>query len=61
MLDPVGLAGLAGGGAATKASEVFRRHDGDNSGHLDAEEMMSALLDLGMLDGMKARQLGGWA
>eukprot|EP00877_Chromochloris_zofingiensis_P001130 jgi/Chrzof1/11017/Cz05g20160.t1 len=58
VLDPVGLAGLAGGGAATKASEVFRRHDGDNSGHLDAEEMMSALLDLGMLDGMKARQLG---
>jgi hypothetical protein len=28
------------------------------SGYLDAEEMCSALSDLGMLEGMKARQLG---
>lgn len=37
---------------------MFRRHDSDNSGFLDAEEMMAALQDLGMLEGMKARQLG---
>ena len=57
-LDPTGLAGLAGGGAAYKAAEVFRKHDSDASGYLDAEEMMSALQDLGMLEGMKAKHLG---
>jgi hypothetical protein len=57
-LDPTGLAGLAGGGAAYKAAEVFRKHDSDASGYLDAEEMMAALQDLGMLEGMKAKHLG---
>jgi len=32
VIDPQGLAGLAGGGAANKATEVFRRHDLDGSG-----------------------------
>jgi hypothetical protein len=58
-LDPVGLSGLSGGGGADKAAEVFRRHDTDESGYLDNEEMISALADLGMLDGLTARQLGG--
>lgn len=53
-----GIAGLAGGGASNKAAEVFRRHDSENKGYLDAEEMMSALQELGMLEGMKAKQLG---
>jgi hypothetical protein len=58
LLDPTGLAGLSGGGSAHKAAEVFKRHDSDASGYLDAEEMMAALQDLGMLDGMKAKALG---
>ena len=58
LAPPAGLAGLAGGGAANKAAEVFRRHDADASGFLDAEEMLAALQDLGMLEGLKARQLG---
>lgn len=57
-VDPTGLSGLAGGGVNSKAAEVFRRHDLDGSGYLDAEEMCGALSDLGMLEGMKARQLG---
>ncbi|KAF6262551.1 hypothetical protein COO60DRAFT_614938 [Scenedesmus sp. NREL 46B-D3] len=57
-VDPTGLSGLAGGGVNSKAAEMFRRHDSDSSGYLDAEEMCSALSDLGMLEGMKARQLG---
>uniref|UniRef100_A0A383WJV6 EF-hand domain-containing protein n=2 Tax=Tetradesmus obliquus TaxID=3088 RepID=A0A383WJV6_TETOB len=57
-VDPTGLSGLAGGGVNSKAAEVFRRHDSDGSGYLDAEEMCGALSDLGMLEGMKARQLG---
>jgi hypothetical protein len=32
VIDNQGLAGLAGGGAANKAAEVFKRHDMDNSG-----------------------------
>jgi hypothetical protein len=32
VIDPQGLAGLAGGGAANKAAEVFKRHDTDGSG-----------------------------
>lgn len=57
-IDPTGLAGLTAGGVAAKAAEVFRRHDSDSSGFLDAEEMMAALQDLGMLEGMEARHLG---
>lgn len=60
LLDPTGLAGLSGGGSAHKAAEVFKRHDSDASGYLDAEEMMAALQDLGMLEGMKAKALGEW-
>lgn len=56
--DLGGLAGLAAGGGADQAAEVFRRHDADCSGYLDAQEMMSALNDLGLLEGLTARQLG---
>jgi len=59
-LDPAGIAGLCGGGGADKAAEVFRRHDVDCSGYLDEQEMMSALQDLGILEGLTARQLGEW-
>ncbi|GBF88565.1 hypothetical protein Rsub_01280 [Raphidocelis subcapitata] len=57
-LDPIGLTGLSGGGGADKAAEVFRRHDVDESGYLDSQEMIAALADLGMLEGLTARQLG---
>lgn len=33
VIDNQGLAGLASGGAANKAAEVFKRHDMDNSGY----------------------------
>lgn len=59
-LEPLGpgFVGLSGGGAANRAAEAFRRHDADSAGHLDALGMMAALDDLGMLNGMRARQLG---
>jgi hypothetical protein len=50
--------GLSSGGAARKAADIFRRYDMDNNNYLDQHEMLVALCDLGVLDGMSARRMG---
>jgi hypothetical protein len=50
---------LAGGGGAQLAAEIFRKHDLDASNALGPQEMVMALQELGVLEGLKARAAGG--
>ncbi|KAK9820579.1 hypothetical protein WJX72_011882 [[Myrmecia] bisecta] len=49
---------MAGGGAASKAAEIFRRYDRNNDGRIDMKEMVQAMRELGVLDGFKPKQAG---
>ncbi len=49
---------LAAGGGAKVAADIFRKHDSDGSGLLEPSEMMMALQELGVLEGLKAQKAG---
>ena len=46
------------GGIAEKAASIFRTYDTDARNLLDHESMMSALAELGVLNGLTAKKLG---
>uniref|UniRef100_A0A7S0S286 EF-hand domain-containing protein n=1 Tax=Chlamydomonas leiostraca TaxID=1034604 RepID=A0A7S0S286_9CHLO len=48
---------LAGGGIAEKAAAIFRLYDTEGKGELDHEAMMSALAELGVLNGLTVKKL----
>jgi hypothetical protein len=48
------------GGIAEKAASIFRAYDTDARNLLDHESMMSALAELGVLNGLTAKKLGEW-
>ncbi|GFR43889.1 hypothetical protein Agub_g5018 [Astrephomene gubernaculifera] len=51
-------ASLAAGGAAEKAALIFRSHDQDEDNYLNKQEMLAALEEMGVLNGIKAKHIG---
>ncbi|GLC43095.1 hypothetical protein PLESTB_000863700 [Pleodorina starrii] len=51
-------ASLAAGGAAEKAAVIFRKHDQNEDNHLNKQEMLAALEEMGVLNGIKAKHVG---
>ncbi|KAG2453565.1 hypothetical protein HYH02_001784 [Chlamydomonas schloesseri] len=51
-------ASLAAGGAAEKAAIIFRNHDQNDDNHLNRQEMLAALQEMGVLNGIKAKHIG---
>ncbi|KAG2498998.1 hypothetical protein HYH03_003184 [Edaphochlamys debaryana] len=51
-------ASLAAGGAAEKAAIIFRNHDMDDDNSLNKQEMLAALEEMGVLNGIKAKHIG---
>ncbi len=51
-------ASLAAGGAAEKAATIFRKHDLNQDNHLNRQEMLQALDEIGVLNGIKAKHVG---
>ncbi len=51
-------ASLAAGGAAEKAVVIFRKHDQNEDNHLNKQEMLAALEEMGVLNGIKAKHIG---
>ncbi len=50
---------LAAGGSAKVAADIFRKHDSDGSGLLEGSEVVEALQELGVLEGLRAQRAGG--
>ena len=42
-------------------AQVFRKYDADGSGELDKDELVAALTELGVLDGLEAKRAGEWS
>ncbi|GIL46879.1 hypothetical protein Vafri_3747 [Volvox africanus] len=51
-------ASLAAGGAAEKAVVIFRKHDQNEDNYLNKQEMLAALEEMGVLNGIKAKHVG---
>ncbi|EFJ50944.1 hypothetical protein VOLCADRAFT_116670 [Volvox carteri f. nagariensis] len=51
-------ASLAAGGAAEKAVVMFRKHDQNEDNYLNKQEMLAALEEMGVLNGIKAKHVG---
>ncbi|KXZ53105.1 hypothetical protein GPECTOR_8g95 [Gonium pectorale] len=51
-------ASLAAGGAAERAAVIFRKHDQNEDNHLNKQEMLAALEEMGVLAGIKAKHVG---
>lgn len=49
---------LAAGGAAEKAAIIFRKHDVNQDNYLNRDEMLAALQEVGVLNGIRAKQVG---
>eukprot|EP00201_Polytomella_parva_P018261 CAMPEP_0175072134 /NCGR_PEP_ID=MMETSP0052_2-20121109/19707_1 /TAXON_ID=51329 ORGANISM="Polytomella parva, Strain SAG 63-3" /NCGR_SAMPLE_ID=MMETSP0052_2 /ASSEMBLY_ACC=CAM_ASM_000194 /LENGTH=1112 /DNA_ID=CAMNT_0016339537 /DNA_START=508 /DNA_END=3848 /DNA_ORIENTATION=+ len=50
-------ASLAAGGAALKAAVIFRKHDENQDNFLNKQELLQALEEMGVLQGIKARHV----
>ncbi|KAL6765633.1 hypothetical protein V8C86DRAFT_2455938 [Haematococcus lacustris] len=49
---------LAAGGAAEKAAVIFRKHDQNQDNYLNKDEMLAALQEVGVFNGIRAKRLG---
>eukprot|EP00798_Chlamydomonas_sp_ICE-L_P031869 gene31869-7077_t len=49
---------LASGGAQEKAAIIFRKHDVNQDNFLNRDEMLAALQEVGVLNGIRAKQVG---
>ena len=55
------IGNLGAGGISAKAASIFQAYDSEGKNSLDHENMMSALAELGVLNGLTAKKLGRWA